>query len=138
MSIGHLEVADKHQGANLSFPVEFGIADNGWLVGFINSAPALFGLCTAWAADPVNNLIGRRGTIFATGLFVIFPVLAQAFTHNWWSLLICRACMGFGMGYVTPHSDDNVVLIAVQYQNIYNSDLHFRGRSSRHPRRYRH
>ncbi len=25
-------------GANLSFPVEFGIEDNSWLVGFINSA----------------------------------------------------------------------------------------------------
>ena len=25
-------------GANLSFPEEFGIEDNSWLVGFINSA----------------------------------------------------------------------------------------------------
>ncbi|KAF4124106.1 Sugar (and other) transporter [Geosmithia morbida] len=85
-------------GANLSFPVEFGIEDNGWLIGVINAGPTLFGLISAWAADPVNNLVGRRGTIFLTGLFCIFPVLAQAFTQNWWGLLICRLFMGIGMG----------------------------------------
>ena len=81
-------------GANLSFPQEFGIADQPWLIGVINAGPTLFGLLSAWAADPVNNLLGRRGTIFFTGLFVVFPVLAQAFTQNWWGLLICRLFMG--------------------------------------------
>ena len=85
-------------GANLSFPEEFGIADNQWLIGTINSAPTLFGLCSAWAADPLNNWIGRRGAIFLTGLFCIGPVLAQAFTHSWWQLLVCRLFMGLGMG----------------------------------------
>lgn len=46
----------------------------------------------------VNNLLGRRGTIFFTNLFVIFPVLAQAFTQGWVGLLICRLFMGLGMG----------------------------------------
>ncbi|CAI7634017.1 unnamed protein product [Penicillium bialowiezense] len=85
-------------GANLSFPKEFGIEDNTWLVGVINAGPTLFGLLSAWAADPLNNMLGRRGVIFLTGLFCVFPVLAQAFTHNWWSLLICRLFMGLGMG----------------------------------------
>ena len=85
-------------GANLSFPEEFGIADNTWLVGVINSGPTLFGLLSAWAADPINNKLGRRGTIFLTGLFCVFPVLAQAFTQNWWGLLLCRLFMGLGMG----------------------------------------
>ena len=85
-------------GANLSYPEEFGIADRPWLIGVINAGPTLFGLCSAWAADPVNNLLGRRGTIFVTGLFVVFPVLAQAFTQNWWGLMICRLFMGLGMG----------------------------------------
>ncbi|ROV92581.1 hypothetical protein VMCG_08959 [Cytospora schulzeri] len=85
-------------GANLSFPQEFGIEDNEWLIGVINSGPTLFGFLSAWAADPINNAIGRRGTIFLTGLFCVFPVLAQAFTQNWWGLLICRMFMGFGMG----------------------------------------
>ena len=85
-------------GANLSFPQEFGIADQPWLIGVINAGPTLFGLLSAWAADPVNNLMGRRGTVFFTGLFCIFPVLAQAFTQNWWGLLLCRLFMGLGMG----------------------------------------
>ncbi|KAH8680441.1 membrane transporter D1 [Ilyonectria robusta] len=85
-------------GANLSFPVEFGIQDNHMLVGAINAAPTLFGLLSAWAADPINNLLGRRGTIFVTGLFAIFPVLAQGFTQNWWGLMLCRLFMGIGMG----------------------------------------
>ncbi|KAJ5672144.1 hypothetical protein N7507_001271 [Penicillium longicatenatum] len=69
---------------------EFGIEDNTWLTGVINSG--------AWAADPLNNWLGRRGTIFLTGLFCVFPVLAQAFTQNWWGLLLCRLLMGLGMG----------------------------------------
>ncbi|THX81268.1 hypothetical protein D6D05_04235 [Aureobasidium pullulans] len=42
-------------GANLSFQEEFGIADRPWLIGVIKSAPSLFGLLSAWAADPVKN-----------------------------------------------------------------------------------
>ncbi|KAH0334971.1 MFS transporter, partial [Aureobasidium melanogenum] len=85
-------------GANLSFPEEFGIADQPWLIGVINASPSLFGLLSAWAADPVNNYLGRRGTIFLTGLFVVFPVLAQGFTKDWIGLMICRLFMGLGMG----------------------------------------
>jgi MFS family permease len=85
-------------GANLSFPQEFGIADRHWLVAVINAAPALFGLLSAWAADPVNQLLGRRGTIFATNLFVVFPVLVQGFSKTWVDLMICRLFMGIGMG----------------------------------------
>ncbi|KAF4814576.1 putative polyol transporter 1 [Colletotrichum tropicale] len=85
-------------GANLSFPQEFGIENNQALVGVINAGPTLFGLLSAWAADPINNYLGRRGTIFLTGLFCVFPVLAQAFTQNWWGLMICRLFMGLGMG----------------------------------------
>jgi hypothetical protein len=85
-------------GANLSFPEEFGIAHNTWLVGFINAAPTISGLFAAWAADPLNNMMGRRGVIFFTGLFCVFPVLAQAFTQNWWGLLLTRLIMGIGLG----------------------------------------
>ncbi|KAI7160226.1 MFS transporter [Hortaea werneckii] len=85
-------------GANLSYPQEFGIADRPWLIGVINAGPTLFGLLSAWAADPVNYLLGRRGTIFFTNLFVVFPVLAQAFTSDWIGLMICRLFMGLGMG----------------------------------------
>lgn len=85
-------------GANLSFPVEFGIDHNEWLVGFVNSAPTIAGLMSAWLCDPLNNMIGRRAVIFVTGLFTVFPVLAQAFTRNWWELAICRLLIGVGIG----------------------------------------
>lgn len=85
-------------GANLSFPQEFGIADQGWLIGFINSAPTISGLMSAWLSDPLNNWFGRRWVIFITGLFTVFPVLAQAFTRNWWELAICRLLIGVGIG----------------------------------------
>lgn len=85
-------------GANLSFPEEFGIQHQEWLVGFINSAPTISGLMSAWLSDPLNNWFGRRWVIFITGLFTVFPVLAQAFTRNWWELAICRLLIGVGIG----------------------------------------
>ncbi|KAK8869561.1 hypothetical protein IAR55_000128 [Kwoniella newhampshirensis] len=86
-------------GANLSFPEEFGIVNNTWLVGMVNSAPSItVGAVSAMLTDPINYYIGRRGTIFVTGLFCVFPVLGQAFTRNWWELFICRVLLGFGMG----------------------------------------
>jgi MFS family permease len=53
----------------------------------------------AWLADPLNNWLGRRGVIFVTGLFCIFPILGQGLTQNWWSLLICRLIMGIGKSF---------------------------------------
>lgn len=61
-------------GANLSFPQEFGIADGGpeceaagtclknsWIIGAINSVPYMaIALFACWLSDPVNHFIGRR------------------------------------------------------------------------------
>lgn len=61
-------------GANLSFPQEFGIADRGsgceaagtcltnsWIIGAINSAPYMaIALFACWLSDPINHFIGRR------------------------------------------------------------------------------
>ncbi|ORX33819.1 hexose transport-related protein [Kockovaella imperatae] len=86
-------------GSNLSFPKEFGIEDNTWLVGLVNAAPSLIvGTISAPLCDPVNHYLGRRGAVFITGLFCVFPVLGQAFTRNWWELFICRCLIGLGMG----------------------------------------
>ncbi|TYJ51202.1 hypothetical protein B9479_008240, partial [Cryptococcus floricola] len=86
-------------GANLSFPTEFGIVENTWLVGMINSAPLItIAAFSAMLTDPINKYVGRRGTIFVTGLFCVFPVLGQAFVKNWWELFICRVLIGVGMG----------------------------------------
>lgn len=94
-------------GANLSFPDEFGIPTtpgpnqdrNNWLVGLVNSAPYLgSALCGCWLSDPLNFYFGRRGTIFFAAIFCIIPVLGSAFTQTWPQLFICRILLGFGMG----------------------------------------
>ena len=64
--------------------------------GFVRSLIVPFS--SAPLCDPVNYYIGRRGTVFLTGLFCVFPVLGQAFTRNWWELFICRCLIGLGMG----------------------------------------
>lgn len=95
-------------GANLSFPTEFGIAAkqgepnyerDSWIDGVVNSAPYLgsagFG---CWISDPLNNLIGRRGVIFVTALGLIATPIGSAFTHSWQELFVCRLVLGFCMG----------------------------------------
>lgn len=77
-------------GANLSFPVEFGLTPapttvqtrglepragpaggsgqlwGDWIVGIINAAPYLAAAIPGvWLSDPLNHLFGRRGEIFS-------------------------------------------------------------------------
>ncbi|KAF1348952.1 hypothetical protein BDV97DRAFT_195396 [Delphinella strobiligena] len=95
-------------GANLSFPVEFGIPDtpgdpnyqrNLWLVGLINAAPYIASACLGcWLSDPLNNYFGRRGTIFFAAVFCLLSVIGSACTQNWYQLFICRLLLGIGMG----------------------------------------
>jgi hypothetical protein len=95
-------------GANLSFPKEFGILAvqgepnyqrDGWLVGLVNAAPYIAsGLCGCWLSDPLNNYLGRRGTIFITALILIATPIASAFTHSWETLFVVRLILGIGMG----------------------------------------
>jgi sugar porter (SP) family MFS transporter len=95
-------------GANLSFPQEFGLAHkkgtkeaekDEWIVGLVNAAPyiasALFG---CWCSDPLNNWFGRRGTIFTSAVFCFLPVIGSACSQNWEQLFICRLLLGIGMG----------------------------------------
>lgn len=90
-------------GANLSFPAEFGIAGetgaDPWLVGIVNAAPYLSAsLVGCWLSDPLNNLFGRRGTIFITALCLIASPIASGFSKSWQALFACRLVLGLGMG----------------------------------------
>ncbi|KAL1953441.1 hypothetical protein VTO42DRAFT_2819 [Malbranchea cinnamomea] len=97
-------------GANLSFPEEFGIPDvgcedaalcdkNSWIVGFVNSMPYIsIAVFCAWLSDPVNDLIGRRGCIFLAAIFSLVAPIGSAVTQNWPQLTICRIMLGIGMG----------------------------------------
>lgn len=95
-------------GANLSFPVEFGISDdhsdpnwrmNGWKVGLVNASPYIASaLLGCWLVDPVNNWVGRRGTIFISAIFCLLTPIGSAFTRSWKQLMAVRLLMGIGMG----------------------------------------
>ncbi|KAF9875214.1 hypothetical protein CkaCkLH20_07480 [Colletotrichum karsti] len=99
-------------GANLSFPQAFGISDKGpacladgtcernaWIIGAINSAPYMaICLFSCWLSDPINDLLGRRGTIFLGGCFGVISPIGQAFCQSWQQILACRILLGVGMG----------------------------------------
>ena len=67
--------------------------------GLINSSPYL---CCAvlgcWLTEPLNRLLGRRGTIFVTCLISSATCVWQAFTNTWWHLFIARFFLGLGIG----------------------------------------
>ncbi|CCX07810.1 hypothetical protein FPQ18DRAFT_320635 [Pyronema domesticum] len=97
-------------GANLSFPQEFGIGhghepshpnhdrDN-WIVGLVNAAPYLgSAFIGCWCSDPINYYLGRRGTIFISAIFCLLTPIGGAVSQNWEQLFITRILMGIGMG----------------------------------------
>ncbi|KAK9459722.1 uncharacterized protein V1516DRAFT_687450 [Lipomyces oligophaga] len=114
MTIAQFKVWDQtgSNGANLSFPDALGISESGstctaqgtceqnqWLVGFINSAPYIaICLFSCWIADPINHLIGRRGTIFLGAMFSLISPFGMAVSQTWPQLMICRLLLGVGMG----------------------------------------
>ncbi|KAF5024657.1 hypothetical protein F66182_3279 [Fusarium sp. NRRL 66182] len=91
-------------GANLSFPAEFGIDEPGnerheWIVGIINSIIFLTaGLIGAFIVDPLNHYFGRRGEIFITGCCLVATPIASGFSRNWQELFAIRFIMGIGIG----------------------------------------
>lgn len=104
-------------GANLTFAEQFGIPDgpasfcdasavntalcrkNSWIVGFVNSCPYIaIALFCAWISDPVNDLIGRRGTIFVAAIFSVLAPIGSGLTQHWGQLAACRVLLGIGMG----------------------------------------
>ncbi|KAJ4402450.1 hypothetical protein N0V91_007164 [Didymella pomorum] len=97
-------------GANLSFPVEFGIGEgdtegspNRWthnlLVGLVNAGPYIgSAFIGCWISDPCNYYFGRRGTIFISAVFCVLTPIGGALTQTWEQLLITRILMGIGMG----------------------------------------
>ncbi|PGH06335.1 hypothetical protein AJ79_06578 [Helicocarpus griseus UAMH5409] len=102
-------------GANVSFPIEFGIPDSGpfcdnlanaalcdknsWIVGFVNSVPYIsIAVFAGWLSDPINEFLGRRGTIFVAAIFSLLAPIGSALTQSWGALAACRILLGIGMG----------------------------------------
>ncbi|THV06802.1 hypothetical protein K435DRAFT_644602 [Dendrothele bispora CBS 962.96] len=95
-------------GANIFFPRQFGIDPNAqdgnasrnqWLLGLVNSAPYLCcGVLGCWLTEPLNKYLGRRGTIFFTGLFSFLTCIWQGVTNSWEHLFVARFVLGLGIG----------------------------------------
>ncbi|KAL9021892.1 MAG: hypothetical protein Q9185_000906 [Variospora sp. 1 TL-2023] len=95
-------------GANLSFPSEFGLADaegtvnpgrDEWIVGVINAIIFLTaGLIGAFIVDPLNYYFGRRGEIFITACILTATPIGSGFAQSWQGLFAARFIMGIGIG----------------------------------------
>ncbi|KAL7413582.1 hypothetical protein BDY24DRAFT_406962 [Mrakia frigida] len=95
-------------GANLSFPSEFGIGRSAptpgyqtdeWIVGLVNASPYIASaVLGCWLSDPVNNLIGRRGAIFLTAIILVITPICSGLTQTWVQLFVVRFLLGIGMG----------------------------------------
>ncbi|KAJ4322469.1 hypothetical protein N0V84_004825 [Fusarium piperis] len=86
-------------GANLSFPKEFGIEDEPWTIGIINSIIFLTaGLIGAFIVDPLNHYFGRRGEIFITACCLVATPIGSGFAKSWQGLFAARFVMGIGIG----------------------------------------
>jgi len=89
-------------GANLSFPEEFGIdkgAKNEWIVGLINAIIFLTaGLIGAFIVDPLNKYLGRRGEICLTAVCLTLTPIGSACAQSWQGLFAARFVMGIGIG----------------------------------------
>lgn len=90
-------------GAQIFYKVQFDIGTTSqrdtWLVGLCNGAPYLCcAVVACWLTDPMNRLLGRRGTIFVSCLISALACFWQAFTNTWWHMFIARFFLGFGIG----------------------------------------
>ncbi|KAJ5119136.1 facilitated glucose transporter [Penicillium atrosanguineum] len=89
-------------GANLSFPKEFGIDGKGndeWIVGIVNAIIFLSaGLIGAFIVDPLNHYLGRRGELFLTACCLVATPIGSAFAQSWQGLFAARFVMGIGIG----------------------------------------
>lgn len=52
----------------------------------------------AWISDPINAVLGRRGTIFLAAVFSLFAPIGQACSQKWGHLVASRILLGIGMG----------------------------------------
>ncbi|KAN0138316.1 MFS sugar transporter [Lactarius tabidus] len=93
-------------GANLFFAPQFHIDSNSgnasrneWLLGLVNAAPYLCcAILGCWLTDPLNNWLGRRGTIFFCATLSFLTCIWQGVTNSWPHLFVARFVLGLGIG----------------------------------------
>lgn len=90
-------------GANLFWPAALGIGTDSkrdsWLLGLVNGAPYLCcGLVGCWLTGPLNEMMGRKMTIFVTCFISLWCCFWQGFVGSWYHLFVARFFLGFGIG----------------------------------------
>jgi len=68
-----------------------------------------------WISDPLNDWVGRRGTIFIGAIFSVISPIGSGLTQHWGQLVATRILLGIGMGLkevtVPVFSAENVSLL---------------------------
>lgn len=73
--------------------------NNSGVRGLVNGAPLLAcAVLGCWLTQPLNYMLGRRGTIFVTCLVSSLACVWQAFTNSWQHLFAARFVMGIAIG----------------------------------------
>ncbi|KAH9032648.1 MFS sugar transporter [Lactarius hengduanensis] len=93
-------------GANLFFAPQFHIdstsgnaSRNQWLLGLVNAAPYLCcAILGCRLTEPLNNWLGRRGTIFFCAALSFLTCIWQGVTNSWPHLFVARFFLGLGIG----------------------------------------
>lgn len=70
-----------------------GADDPGYVKGILLTSSS-----AAWISDPINNALGRRGTIFLAAIFSVLSPIGSGLTQKWGQLVACRVLLGIGMG----------------------------------------
>lgn len=52
----------------------------------------------AWLSDPLNDRIGRRGTVFIAAIFSLLAPIGSGLVQHWGQLVATRVLLGVGMG----------------------------------------
>lgn len=69
------------------------------LTGLIVGAPYLCcALIGCWLTEPLNRVLGRRGTIFVSCFVAAVASIWEGVANSWVNLFIARFVLGFGIG----------------------------------------
>ena len=73
------------------------MADN--ITGLVVGAPYLAcAVLGCWLTAPLNNLFGRRGTIFISCLIAALASVWEGLANSWVNLFVARFVLGLGIG----------------------------------------
>ncbi|KAF2660475.1 MFS general substrate transporter [Lophiostoma macrostomum CBS 122681] len=71
-----------------------------WQFGVVNAIMWFAAMAGPFLFDPICNatFLGRRGSVFITGVFSLAASLGSASIHTWQQLLACRMILGIAIG----------------------------------------